>query len=303
MERRLKLARKLLNPNNSVLIVTIDEKEYLRLGLLLEQTFPEARIQMISDQVNPANVARRGAFGRSDEYVFFVMIGHATPQRVVLGPDWVSTRGRTFNGQVRWDLLRRSGTNALRSDRPKLFYPVFVDPARNAAVGAGEPIGLNEHADEAETLTGMVAVWPIRKDGTDGNWQLGPAALRRHIEQGRVRLGGSAERGYVVYYIKGGEYEKVLRGTIRARSPPGRLAEPWGVGSGRESSGRERSGESRPTCHPIRISVARVADSRTGFSFPKSLYSVEDALGSSSMENLTRSSLTSSPVLGLQLMR
>ena len=39
MERRLKLAKQLLNPDDSVLIVTIDEKEYLRLGLLLEQIF------------------------------------------------------------------------------------------------------------------------------------------------------------------------------------------------------------------------------------------------------------------------
>ncbi len=48
MEDRLRLAKKLLNPKDSVLIVTIDEKEYLRLGLLLEQLFPEARIQMVS---------------------------------------------------------------------------------------------------------------------------------------------------------------------------------------------------------------------------------------------------------------
>ena len=33
MERRLLLAKELLNPDDSVLIVTIDEKEYLRLGL------------------------------------------------------------------------------------------------------------------------------------------------------------------------------------------------------------------------------------------------------------------------------
>ena len=32
MEKRLKLAKKLLNPKDSVLIVTIDEKEYLHLG-------------------------------------------------------------------------------------------------------------------------------------------------------------------------------------------------------------------------------------------------------------------------------
>jgi adenine-specific DNA-methyltransferase len=33
MERRLRLAKQLLNPDDSALIVTIDEKEYLRLGL------------------------------------------------------------------------------------------------------------------------------------------------------------------------------------------------------------------------------------------------------------------------------
>ena len=42
MEKRLKLAKKLLNPKDSVLIVTIDEKEYLHLGCLLEELFPAA---------------------------------------------------------------------------------------------------------------------------------------------------------------------------------------------------------------------------------------------------------------------
>lgn len=45
MEKRLKLAKKLLNPKDSVLIVTIDEKEYLHVGCLLEEIFPEARMQ------------------------------------------------------------------------------------------------------------------------------------------------------------------------------------------------------------------------------------------------------------------
>ncbi len=45
MERRLLVARELLNPLDSVLIVTIDEKEYLRLGLLLEQVFLDAKMK------------------------------------------------------------------------------------------------------------------------------------------------------------------------------------------------------------------------------------------------------------------
>ncbi len=45
MDRRLRLAKTLLNPDDSVLICAIDEKEFLRLGLLLEQLFPQCTVQ------------------------------------------------------------------------------------------------------------------------------------------------------------------------------------------------------------------------------------------------------------------
>ena len=64
MEKRLKLAKKLLNPQDSVLIVTIDEKEYLHLGCLLEELFPEATMQMISTVINPKGTARANEFSR-----------------------------------------------------------------------------------------------------------------------------------------------------------------------------------------------------------------------------------------------
>ena len=88
MERRLEIAKELLNPEHSVLIVTIDEKEYLRLGLLLEQTFPEARIQMVSVAINPSGQKREGAFRRSDEYVFLVSFGVVQPTPLRLSPEW-----------------------------------------------------------------------------------------------------------------------------------------------------------------------------------------------------------------------
>lgn len=44
MQRRLRLAKGLLNPASSVLIVLIDEREHLRLGLLLEQMFPNGSV-------------------------------------------------------------------------------------------------------------------------------------------------------------------------------------------------------------------------------------------------------------------
>ena len=280
MERRLMIARELLNPADSVLIVTIDEKEYLRLGLLLEQTFPEARIQMVSDQINPANVARKGGFGRNDEYLYFVMLGSSAPKRVILSDDWVSSRGRTFTGSVRWDLLRRSGTNASRQDRPKLFYPILVDPDTKAVVGTGEPIGLHDRKENYTPPLGKIAVWPIRKDGSDGNWQLGPSALMEHVRQGRVRLGGAVKTGYVVYYIKGGEYEKVTRGDypILGKNDDGSLK----LGSSDEivnlaiPGTQWRISAHDATQYGSRL-LANLIPGRS-FPFPKSLYSVEDAL-------------------------
>ena len=67
MERRLRLAKQLLNPKDSVLIVTIDEKELHRIGLLLEQTFQGRRTQMVSIAINGAVVSRARSFGRTDE--------------------------------------------------------------------------------------------------------------------------------------------------------------------------------------------------------------------------------------------
>lgn len=280
MERRLLLAKELLKPDDSVLIVTIDEKEYLRLGLLLEQTFPDAVIQMVSDSVNPANVARKGAFGRSDEYVFFVMIGSAAPQRVVLAADWVSTRGRTFTGSVRWDLLRRSGTNASRADRPKLFYPIYIDIATAAVIHAGPPLTTSAELDSVTAPAGQAIVWPIRKDGSHGNWQLGPQALMQHVEQGRVRLGGTLKKGYVVYYIKGGEYEKVLRGDYPAlgRKTDGSLD----LGSSDEVVNLAVPGTQwKVSAHDSTQYGSRLLGlflPGRVFPFPKSLYSTEDAL-------------------------
>lgn len=83
MERRLKLAKELLDPEDSVLIVTIDEKEYLRLGLLLEQTFPAATMQMVSTLINAKGTGRSNELRRVDEYVYLLWFGRAIVGRLL----------------------------------------------------------------------------------------------------------------------------------------------------------------------------------------------------------------------------
>ena len=130
MQKRLRLAKKLLNPKDSVLIVTIDEKEYLHLGCLLEEMFPEARVQMVTSVINQSGVARVGQFYRAEEYLFFVFIGNATitpiSNDMLNAPE--SYEGKKIDI---WRRLLRSGTNARRQDGIKQFYPFWINPEKN----------------------------------------------------------------------------------------------------------------------------------------------------------------------------
>jgi adenine-specific DNA-methyltransferase len=279
MERRLLLAKELLNPADSVLIVTIDEKEYLRLGLLLEQVFQEARIQMVSSLINPASMPRQSTFGRSDEYIFFVFIGKSAPVRMPLDGEWVSSKGRTFTGEIRWDLVMQSGPGSQREDSPAGFYPIFIDPngPKIAAIGDALPLGVSHK--KAETPDGLTALWPIRKNGTDGRWRLGSNTLRDRLLRGLVRLGGNVDRGFTLYYLPPAEAKKLSDGTYEI------------LGHREDGSPITSKSESRPSSVPTtqwRISshdatqygsrlLANVMPDRK-FPFPKSLYAVEDAL-------------------------
>ena len=135
MERRLLLAKELLNPAKSVLIVTIDEKEYLRLGLLLEQIFPfpEARTQMVSTVINPKGVPRDG-FSRVDEYIFIIQFGSSE----IVG-DIKEGSGGT---EVRWRGLTRTGANGIRSKSPGAFYPIYFNKeGKIVEIGDALPLG------------------------------------------------------------------------------------------------------------------------------------------------------------------
>lgn len=123
MERRLKIARDLLNPNNSVLIVTIDDKEVNRLGLLLEQLFPDGRIEMVTTVINGRGKYRKGEFARCEEYVYFIAFGKASVQGE---PDTDFDEGAT----VPWRTLRRSDINSARGTAKggtSQFFPIYVD--------------------------------------------------------------------------------------------------------------------------------------------------------------------------------
>jgi len=279
MERRLKIARELLNPEDSVLIVTIDEKEYLRLGLLLEQKFPEARIQMISSLVNPANSSRHDEFGRSNEFLYFLYFGEARPSPLPLGADWHGKISGKRKNKIRWQELSRRGDNGRRSARPNLFYPIFVVEDGSRFHSVGDSLPLHDDPQAVQPPAGTVAVWPIRHDGSHGTWGRGPESLRDAITAGHVRLGGFTRRGMAVYHLATGEQEKIRAGVFPV---VGRREDGSVIVDDDEYISELLPGTqwNLPSHNASTFGSALLRqflpDRR--FPFPKSLYAVEDAL-------------------------
>ncbi len=275
MERRLKVAQKLLNPENSVLIVTIDEKEYLRLGLLLEQTFPEARVQMVSSAINPKGSPRSNAFSRVDEYLYFVSIGSAAPAR--LTNDMLSQREVT-EARVEWVGVRRRGSGWERSARPGLFYPVFVDPQTARIVDAGEPLPLGESRDTVADREGLLTVWPLNSRGDESRWQMTPTNLLQLARDGYVRTSIQATGGVTMDYLSSGQRRQIEDGLMRVtgRDENGAVMveHPGARPQDAKTLWHQKSHDS--TAFGSRLLSTMLPDRR--FPFPKSLYAVEDAL-------------------------
>lgn len=271
IERRLLVAKELLNPADSVLIVTIDEKEYLRLGLLLEQIFPEARIQMVSITTNPKGASRPDMFARVDEFAYFVLIGDA----VVSGVAVSDSQGQA----VRWPYLRRSDEQSIRGNRPRQFYPIFVDPNTSKIIGVGEPLSHDVARESISPPAGLVAVFPVRDDGVEMEWGLIGSSLMNAVRAGFARATrANSLQPYAISYLTGPAISKVEAGeyvisgvrddgTKIVVAPAGKTTRPTTVWV--------ESKHSAPD-HGKKI-VGALIPTRS-FPFPKSLYVVEDSL-------------------------
>ena len=221
MERRLRLAKKLLNPKDSVLIVTIDEKEYLHLGCLLEELFPEANIQMVVDVIHPSGVARTNQFSRVEEYIFFVAIGLARPiptSDSMLDFEMTGDYGKKAGSAITWRRMIRAGSNSLRPRSENCFYPVFVNETLGVIDSVGFPPGRGVDRNTVSVPNGCIAVWPIHSNGDEGVWQISRPKLIEALEKGTARLGKPNRFGaYAMNYLSEGMVKEIETGKITVK--------------------------------------------------------------------------------------
>lgn len=280
MQRRLQLAKKLLNPANSVLIVTIDEKEYLHLGCLMEEMFSEANMQMISSAINGKGVARNSEFARVNEYVYIVRFGECGVNPLPLPDEWIGNVKTSTTKQVRWGSLMRSGSGALRSDSPGCFYPIFISKDKKHFCGAGEVVPAEVDRSTVEVPEGIIALFPVHDDGVEGRWQYSRDKFLEIQRKGYVRISTQTANGKeaTLRYISEGWQKKVESGqiTVLGRAEDGSVII--------DDSDYEK--EFIPgnqwwiPAHDATEFGSKLLTNFIGkrFSFPKSLYAVHDVI-------------------------
>jgi adenine-specific DNA-methyltransferase len=307
MKRRLEMAKRLLKPDG-VLIVTIDENEVGHLSMLLENVFSEYLRHMVTAVVNPKGTGKLN-FARVDEYVFFCVpnLGKLSVIKGIptnAGGDGTPGDGALFYPSTQpkleginedeegediedeeenqeteedleiedledqdlpfppeeiteWELRharRRGSESSYRHQRANQFYPMFIDVQRRKVVRTGEALlPLDKHPTNQKS-NGLLAVWPIDKEGNERCWRLVSHKMQERINAGMVRLGkyNTASDSWTI--------------NIWYRKPESKkLKTVWWKRS------HDAGTHGTTLLHTI---LGR----RASFPFPKSIYSVADAL-------------------------
>ena len=280
MEKRLRVAKRLLKPDG-VLIVTIDENEIHHLGMLLEELFPQHLRHMITIVISAQGNAKVN-FSRVDEYAIFCVpdtgydVIQGSPIEFLPTHDELDVDAEHGEEEAGDDMegdhylgsdqsgpqfvienARRRGTESLRANRPKMFYPIYIDEQERRVVTAGPPLDLDEEPD-MRRVDGFRPIWPIDSNGDQRRWRWGYETMLGLIEQGEIQLGKyNAKRdSWTINRV-----QPVAEGQSEFK----KLKTVWRHTS--HAAGTHGSGL-----------LARFLGRGVSFSFPKSVYATRDCL-------------------------
>ncbi|KAF0237212.1 MAG: adenine specific DNA methylase [Prolixibacteraceae bacterium] len=191
MHARLESSYDLLK-DDGIICVAIDDEEVTGTRFILNQLFlKQAGIATVRS--NPAGRKTKGKFAPAHEYALFY---GKTEKSIPDSLDITVSRLKRYpkeddKGRFAWANFIRSGNNDKREDRPKLYYPIFVDSDDNIRVpefewdDENQEYILLEQPQNNETI-----VYPILKNGSsviEKNWQRGHVRIKKELDEFRIR--------------------------------------------------------------------------------------------------------------------
>jgi len=180
MAHRLQLAKNLLK-ENGVFICAIDENEFYRLGLLLEDIFRGFEIHCITIVHNPRGVQGNN-FSYTHEYAYFVF----RKGLKVIGPRKIKIE------DIDWRNLRDNGGESLRTDAKNCFYPIIVNKDGDI-INFGNVLPSNEHPkSQTEKHGEEFYIYPIDRKGIERKWRYARQSIEevKHLLRARKTKNG-----------------------------------------------------------------------------------------------------------------
>lgn len=238
---RLRAAQQLLDANDPVLYIAIDDYELVWLCAMLDSQFPAFRREMIVVNHHPQG-GKGKTLANTHEYMIALLRNDSD----------LTLRGRVVNDDVEYRPFKRSGTaeSNFRYARPNSFYALLVDPKTKQVVGSEPPPPLGSpYPTEPFTKEGWLRIYPIGADGQERVWRRSYEKCQSLIDEGKLIC---SESGTIYQIIASGERTPAL---FTNWVDPRYNAGTYGANLLRDMMGAQNA-----------------------FSYPKSVYTVEDAI-------------------------
>jgi len=90
--------------------------------------------------------------------------------------------------------VRTGQATSYRTQRPRQFYPLYIDPKTRSIESVGEPL-LKRDKDGVlakpswKKVNGFLPVWPVDEEGKERTWCYKPDSMRREIAAGNLKVG------------------------------------------------------------------------------------------------------------------
>jgi adenine-specific DNA-methyltransferase len=207
------MAGKFLNKDKNITCIAIDDYEYPRINLAIQNIFGEDSIlSNVPIRSNPHGRAVASGFSTNHEFALF--IGHSTVSKVGRLPR-TEKRSERYSekdkdGAFTWMNFRKTGADSRRKDRPKQHYPICYN-SNTELLRIPEMVWSDinhgwqilEKIDENEKI-----IYPLDSNGEERAWSLGQERAKTLVN---IDLIARVDRDSVQVYRK---YRPNQEGTL-----------------------------------------------------------------------------------------
>lgn len=180
---RTRLMVKLMSPD-SAFCLAIDDAEKGKLVEYLSAEFGEAaRLATVAVRSNPHGRAMAAGFSVNHEYALFWSNGEEVSVGRLPRDETRMTRypHRDDRGAFTWINFRKTGADSRRADRPKLFYPLYVNSQGRVRVPSMDWSNEEGWRVAEPTRGDEDVVLPLDVDGVERVWTLGVERAREEV--------------------------------------------------------------------------------------------------------------------------